>query len=87
MPKKQKSGLYRTKVKIGVDAGGKDIFKYVSGRTKKELEDAKREVIARYIGNTGLNDDVLFGKYAQDWYFNTKNTLFQINFRAGRNRE
>lgn len=68
MPTKQKSGLYRTKIKIGVDAGGKDIFKYVSGKTKKELEDAKREVIAHYIGGTGLNEDRLFGEYAAEWY-------------------
>lgn len=82
MPTKQKSGLYRTKVKIGVNADGKDMFKYVSGKTKKELEDAKREVIARYIGNTGLNDDVLFGKYAQDWYFNAKQPMLSESTKA-----
>lgn len=38
MPKKQKSGLYRTKVKVGTDR---------TGKTQKELEDAKREIIAR----------------------------------------
>ena len=46
MPKKQKSGLYRTKIKIGVDAKGKDINKWVSGRTMAELEEAKREARA-----------------------------------------
>ena len=43
MPKKQKSGLYRTKIKIGVDAQGRDINKWVSGRTMAELEKALEE--------------------------------------------
>ena len=49
MPKKQKSGLYRTKVKVGTDHTGKPIVKWISGKTQKELEDAKREVIATYL--------------------------------------
>ena len=68
MPKKQKSGLYRTKIKIGVDASGKDVVKWISGRTQKELEDAKREVIAKYIDGTALAADRLFGEYALKWY-------------------
>ena len=39
MPKKQKSGLYRAKVKVGTDQTGKPIVKWVSGKTQKELED------------------------------------------------
>ena len=68
MAKKQTSGLYRTKVKIGVDADGKDIVKWVSGKTKKELEEAKQEVIAYYILGSGLESDRLFGDYAREWY-------------------
>ena len=49
MPKKQKSGLYRTKVKVGTDQTGKPIVKWVSGKTQKELENAKREVISHYV--------------------------------------
>ena len=56
MPKKQKSGLYRTKIKIGVDAQGKDINKWVSGRTKAELETAKQEARAYYIDGTPKRD-------------------------------
>ena len=48
MAKKQKSGLYRTKIKIGVGPDGKDINKWVSGRTRAELEDAKRAVVEKY---------------------------------------
>ena len=72
MAKKQSSGLYRTKVKIGVDAAGKDIVKWVSGKTKKELEEAKREVVAYYIDGTGLEKDMLFGEYLRDWFENVK---------------
>ena len=61
MPKKQKSGLYRSKVTIGADPSGKPVYKYISGRTRRELEDARQEVIARYITKTALNDDMLFG--------------------------
>jgi len=68
MAKKQESGLYRTKIKIGVDEKGKDIVKWVSGRTKAELEQAKQQVIAYYITGTGLEDDRLFGDYAIEWY-------------------
>ena len=38
---KQKDGRYRAKITVGTDASGKSIVKYVSGRTKKELEAAK----------------------------------------------
>ena len=68
MAKKQTSGLYRTKVKIGVDAEGKDINKWISAKTKKELEEAKQEVIAFFIDGTGLAADRLFGEYAVEWY-------------------
>lgn len=68
MASKQKSGLYRTKIKIGVDASGKDINKWVSGKTKKELEDNKRKAIAYFIDGTGMADDRLFGEYALEWY-------------------
>lgn len=68
MPSKQKNGLYRTKIKIGVDADGKDIVKWISGKTKAELEKARQEVVSRYIDCTALNDDRLFGEYAVEWY-------------------
>lgn len=72
MPKKQKSGLYRSKVKIGVDPDGKDILKYISGKTKRELEQARQDVIARYITGTALQPDQLFGSYAVNWFKTVK---------------
>lgn len=83
MPKKQKSGLYRTKIKIGVDAQGRDINKWVSGRTMAELEDAKREARAYYIAGTALRPDRLFGVYAPEWYRTKKERKLSDSSRAG----
>jgi integrase len=73
MPKKQKSGLYRTKVKIGVDANGKDINKWVSGSTKAELERAKQDVIRHYILGEITQKDTMFGEYVQNWFVSKRN--------------
>lgn len=81
MPKKQKNGLYRTKVKIGVDADGKDIVKYISGSTKAELERERKKVIEKYITGTGLQDDRVFGAYAVEWYHIRKEPFVQSSTR------
>lgn len=72
MAKKQSSGLYRTKIKIGVDANGKDIVKWISGKTKKELEEARQEVIAHFIEGQASAPDRLFGDYAVEWFHTHK---------------
>ena len=66
MPKKKTP--YRSKVKIGVDADGKPINKWIQGRTRAELAEARQAVIARYITGEALGDDRLFGDYASEWY-------------------
>lgn len=68
MPSKQKSGLYRTKIKIGVDKDGKDVVKWISGKTKRELEEARAQVTAYYIDGAERPDDQFFGDYACEWY-------------------
>ena len=68
MPTKQKSGLYRTKVKIGVDKDGKDVVKWISGKTKRELEEARTKIIEYYIDGAERPADRLFGDYAIEWY-------------------
>lgn len=68
MPTKQKSGLYRTKVKIGVDREGNDVVKWISGKTKRELEEARAQVIEYYIDGAERPEDRLFGDYAIEWY-------------------
>lgn len=60
--------LYRSKVKIGVDANGKDINKWIQGRTRGELAQAREAVIAKYITGEALANDRLFGDYAAKWY-------------------
>lgn len=68
MASKQKSGLYRTKIKIGIGPDEKPIYKYVSGKTKRELEDAKRDAISYYIDGAQRVDDKLFGQCANEWF-------------------
>ena len=46
---KQKDGRYRAKITVGTGANGKSIVKYVSGRTKKELEAAKAAAREKYV--------------------------------------
>lgn len=68
MPTKQKSGLYRTKIKIGVDQNGNDIVKWISGKTKRELEEARKQVEDQYIFNVNQRDDRIFGEFAVEWF-------------------
>lgn len=63
----------RAKVVVGHDADGNPITKYVSGRTKRELDEAKEELIRTYIGGTKLKRDVLFDDYCKEWYETYKN--------------
>lgn len=90
MPKKQQSGLYRTKVKIGVAPDGKDIVKWVSGKTVRELENAKRRVIEHYITGQAVAQDCLFGDYAVAWYHTRKEPFVspstRNNYRTMLNR-
>lgn len=68
MPKKQASGLYRSKVKVGVDQDGRAINKWISGKTKKELEEARQRIIEEYIEGKGSAKGELFGAYCLRWY-------------------
>lgn len=79
MPKKKTP--YRSKVKIGVDAAGKDIVKYIQGRTRAELEQARAAVIARYITGEALADDRLFGDYATEWFRIRKEPFVSVSTR------
>lgn len=60
--------LYRSKVKVGVDADGRDIFKWFQGRTRDEFEANRDKIIEYYITGDGLEEDRLFGDYAVEWY-------------------
>ena len=68
MPKKQKSGLYRTKVKVGTKPDGTDLVKWISGRTKAELEANRRAVMEFYVDGAAAQRNKMFGEYAVEWY-------------------
>lgn len=83
MATKQKSGLYRTKVKIGTDENGKPINKWVSGSTKKELEQAKQNVIEYYITGTAAGGDITFGDFTIEWYNTNKKPFISHSTHCG----
>lgn len=91
MPKKQADGRYRAKVIIGHDENGKEIVKYATGRTTKELDDAKRQLEEYYITGMAPEPDMLFGQYAVDWYHTRKEPFLRSdaqkrNYRTTMNK-
>lgn len=63
--KKQSDGRYKTKVIVGKRADGSNITKYISGATKKELEERRQAVIAEY--RDGVSHDAY--TQAMDWVY------------------
>lgn len=79
---KQKDGRYRAKITVG-HVNGTPIVKYVSGRTKKELEANKEELLRTYVtGNTEIRRDVAFDVYAHEWYGAYKREKISESSRA-----
>lgn len=81
MPKKQKSGLYRTKIKIGIKPDGSPLNKWISGKTKAELERNRAAAVAYYITGEAARSDVLFGNYAVEWYRTKKEPVIRAGTR------
>lgn len=85
MPKKQKDGRYRGKVTVpGVGAV------YVSGRTTRELEQAKKAARERLLGGH-LKDTVTFRQLVINWWNEfklprVKTTSTRNNYRTAINR-
>lgn len=79
--KKQKSGLYRTKVRIGFDADGKPVDKWISAHTKAEVEEKRAQIVRTYIGGTESTSDTLFGVYATEWFDNYKRPFLSNSTR------
>lgn len=66
---KQADGRYRTRVTVGRRADGTSIVKYVSGRTRKELEAHKQELLRRYVtGVTAADQHLLAMDYIERYY-------------------
>ncbi|MDL2235286.1 site-specific integrase [Christensenellaceae bacterium OttesenSCG-928-L17] len=60
---------YRAKITVGHDVDGEPIVKYVSGKTKKELEYNKSEARRHYIeGIEVAKKDISFFRYMTEWY-------------------
>lgn len=73
MAKKQKSGLYRGRVRVGVNADGKPLYKYISAKTQRALEDERRRVEMRYAGLLPAGG-VAFGDYMTRFFERKKQT-------------
>lgn len=85
MPKKQKDGRYRGKVTVpGVGAV------YVSGRTTRELEEAKKAAREKLMGGH-LKDTITFRQLVVNWWTEfklprVKTTSTRNNYRTAINR-
>jgi integrase len=61
MPKK------RAKVKVGVDAEGKAVYKYYQYSNKREQEAIRRQLIAEAEGVPAAQKGIMFDSYAREW--------------------
>lgn len=68
MAKRQKSGLYRSKVTIGTDVNGLPMYKYISAHTKAALEDEKKRVTEHYLTGVSEEKDPSFEECARLWF-------------------
>lgn len=86
----RKKKPYRSKVKVGVDANGKDINKWFRGRTRDEFEANKDRIVEYYIDGEGLEADRLFGDYATEWFTVRKKPFISAstanNYRTALNK-
>lgn len=62
----------RAKVVVGYDASGEPVIRYASGRTVKELEANKQELIRSYVGGREVQRDILASTYILEWYKTTR---------------
>ena len=73
MPKKQKDGRYRAKIKVGIYPDGRPLYKWASGRTKAELAHNKAEVLKTYVVGAQKTDrEMLVCTGIQSWYRSAK---------------
>ena len=65
---KRKDGRYRIGVYIGRDSNGKSKYKYVYGKTQKEVKEKANKVKIRVgKGLDLLNDKMTFGELKKQW--------------------
>ena len=82
MPKKQADGRYRQKITVGRDVDGNPLYKYASGRTKKELTQNAEELRQIYV-NGAVSDrlDMVYGVYLVKWYETYKRDKLSVSSR------
>ena len=73
---------YRGKVRIGIDAEGKPINKYLRADTKLELETVKQACREHFILGRPIPEDKMFYEYAEEWYTIRKEPFISDASRA-----
>ena len=63
---KQKDGRYKTKIIVGKRADGSNIVKWISGKTKRELEANRQRVLQEYRDGVTAEDLLML---AVDWLY------------------
>ncbi|HJJ29365.1 MAG TPA: tyrosine-type recombinase/integrase, partial [Methanocorpusculum sp.] len=64
----EKNQLYRAKIRIGHDADGKPIDKYLSAKTAEALQKKKDAAVEHFIRGKAVPKETLFYEYAAEWY-------------------
>ena len=77
-----KKTVYRGRVKIGVAPDGKPIYKSVSGKTARELENAKDAARDHFIYGRPIPKEMAFYEYAEQWYTLKKEPFISPASRA-----
>ena len=73
---------HRAKVRIGIDAEGKPINKYLTAPTKLELETVKQACREHFILGRPVPEDKMFYEYAEEWYTIRKEPFISDASRA-----
>ena len=79
---KQKKRL-RAQITVGHGADGTPVYRWASGRTKKELEANKEELRRLHInGAVAIRRDIFFGEFVTDWYRVNKEPYLSASTKA-----
>jgi integrase len=67
LDKKKKENRYRSRIYLGTDPDGKRRYKYVYGRTQKEVREKEAQVRAQLLKGVNVADAHTFGYYRMAW--------------------
>lgn len=65
---KQADGRYHTTVVVGHDARGKAIRRPIAGRTLKEIDDKREQVLRHYALGGKARAEIMMDQYIVEWY-------------------